>query len=108
MHGQNSDSADSATRDSRPYHAFHDPASRTPIGATLLGALADCTGADAFDCGRSLHDAVDLDALDALFRPRYDGTPRRGGTLTFVVHDYRITVRSDGHIRLEPRSEEDR
>jgi hypothetical protein len=59
-------------------------------------------GIDATDSRVSLYDTVDPDALNSLFRPRHDGRPRAGGTLSFVIDGHRVTVRADGEILIEP------
>lgn len=59
-------------------------------------------GIDVTDSRISLSDTVDPDVLDALFRPRCDGTPRAGGTLSFVVNGHHVRVRGDGEILIEP------
>ncbi|MFB6172842.1 MAG: HalOD1 output domain-containing protein [Haloarculaceae archaeon] len=48
-----------------------------------------------------LSDVVDTDALDALFRPRPDGTPRRGGTVQVGYCGYTVTVAADGRVTLD-------
>jgi hypothetical protein len=90
---------------SRPpslYRASHDPDGPATLSTTVIHALADCLGLDVTEGRISLYDAVDPDALDALFRPRHDGTPRAGGTLSFVVDGHHVTVRGDGEILIEP------
>jgi hypothetical protein len=49
----------------------------------------------------SLHAAVDPEALDLLFAPRADGTPRAGGQVSFRFCDYDVTVERNGSIALE-------
>ncbi len=84
------------------YRAIHDPADPATLSTTVVHALADCLGFDVTDSRISLYDAVDPDALDTLFRPRHDGSPRSGGTLSFVVADHYVTVDSSGEILIEP------
>lgn len=48
-----------------------------------------------------LHDVVDPTALDALFAPRPEGTPRRGGRVEFTFCGYDVTVESDGTISID-------
>lgn len=60
---------------------------------------------------RPLADVVDPTALDTLFDPRYDGTPRTGGRLSFVFSDCRITIDSGEYLTLrllEDRSDGER
>ncbi len=84
------------------YRASHDPAGPAALSTTLIHALADCMGVDITDGRVALYDAVDPDALDGLFRPRHDGSPRSGGALSFVANGHRVTVRGDGEILIEP------
>lgn len=84
------------------YRTVHDPDGSATLSTTVIHALADCMGVDVTDSRLSLYDAVDPDALDALFRPRYDGTPRTGGRLSFVVNDHYVTIETDGEILIEP------
>ncbi|WP_408956981.1 HalOD1 output domain-containing protein [Natrinema sp. 74] len=84
------------------YHASHDPDGPAALSTTVIHALADCMGVDVTDSRISLYDAVDPDALDDLFRPRHDGTPRTSGTLSFVVNGHHVRVRGDGEILIEP------
>lgn len=46
----------------------------------------------------SLEDSVDTDALNALFAPRYDGTSRESGSVSFSYADRHVVVFSDGRI----------
>jgi len=60
---------------------------------------------------RPLADVVDPTALDSLFDPRYDGTPRTGGRLSFVYSDCCITIDNGEYLTLqllEGRSCDDR
>lgn len=104
MHGRRypPSHAASQTGSTRVYRAEHDPDSAANLSTTIAHAIADCMGVDVSDGSFTLYDAVDPDALDAIFRPRHDGTPRTGGHLTFFVNDYRVTVYADGEILIEP------
>ncbi|ELY44526.1 HalOD1 output domain-containing protein [Natronorubrum sulfidifaciens] len=53
----------------------------------------------------SLHAAVDPEALDLLFVPRADGTPRAGGQVSFPFCGYDVTVEPNGSITLENTSD---
>ena len=60
---------------------------------------------------RPLADVVDPAALDSLFDPRDDGTPRTGGRLSFVYDDRCITIDNGEYLTfqlLEDRSCDDR
>lgn len=84
------------------YHAYHDPQSPAKLSTTVVHALAEVMDLDVTDTGFSLYDSVDPDALDQLFSPHDDGTPRPPGHVAFSVNGYRITVYSEGHIVITP------
>ncbi|WP_121741460.1 HalOD1 output domain-containing protein [Natronorubrum halophilum] len=102
MYGQRPYPPASQFRPPSVYRATHDPNGPATLSTTVIHALADCLGVDVTDGRLSLYDTVDPDALDTLFRPRYDGRSRTGGSLSFVVHDHRVTVSSTGEILIEP------
>ncbi|SFS78718.1 HalOD1 output domain-containing protein [Halostagnicola kamekurae] len=47
-----------------------------------------------------LYEVLNPEALDALFAPREDGTPRSKGRVEFPYCGYRVTVSSDGEITV--------
>ncbi|ELZ18216.1 hypothetical protein NP511_12265 [Natrinema thermotolerans] len=98
------DYASAAARSRSPplYRVSHDPAGPATLSTTVIHALADCMGVDVTDGRVALYDTVDPAALDRLFRPRHNGSPRTGGALSFVVDGYHVTVRGDGEILIEP------
>lgn len=63
------------------------------LSETVVHAVAEAEGADPKDLG-PLHDVVNTDALDALFRGR------TGGTVMFEYHDYRVQATSSGEVTL--------
>lgn len=68
----------------------------------VVDALATVEGVDPLSLAQPLNDSVDTDALDALFAPRHDGTPRTGsGFVEFWSNGYRVTVHKNGEIRVE-------
>lgn len=48
----------------------------------------------------SLHSVVDPEALDAIFAPQADGTPRPDGEVSFPFCGYEVTVERDGSVTL--------
>ncbi|WP_227378842.1 HalOD1 output domain-containing protein [Haladaptatus halobius] len=55
-----------------------------------------------------LYEAIDPDALDALFAPRPTGSDRPGGQVTFTYAGYTVTVTSDRpgfSINIDPLDE---
>jgi len=55
------------------------------LGTTVVHALAEATDSDPVEMEVELNAVLDPDALDRLFDPRSDGTPRRGGSVTFEL-----------------------
>jgi len=86
----------------RTYFVQHDFDGPGRLTTTLAHAISDVSGVDVTDTGFTLADHVDPDALDRLFEPRDDGTPRLNGQLTFTVWGYAVTVYSDGGIAIVP------
>lgn len=84
------------------YRVTHDPDGPATLSTTVVHALADCLGVDVTDATFTLYDSIDPDALDAIFRPRYDGAARTGGHVSFVVQRHYVTVYADGEILIEP------
>lgn len=50
---------------------------------------------------RPLADVVDPTALETLFDPQYDGTPRTGGRLSFVFNGCYITIDNGEYLTLQ-------
>ena len=71
----------------------------------IVTAVADARGIDPIEMDERLYEVVDPDALGHLFAERSDGTPRRGGQLTFRLADCEVTV--DGERRISVRVLED-
>ena len=79
------------------YRTRFDPADRSAIEATIA-AVAAATGADAMELP-PLYDAVDPDALAAMFEPLRTGASRFRGSVAFEYAD--TLVRVDGHGTVE-------
>ena len=79
--------------------ADHDMEAETNVCQSVIDALSNVEEADPEELASPIHDSVDLDALDRLFSPRFDGTPRMTtGFVEFTVRDCRVVVHSDGEI----------
>lgn len=65
------------------------------ITTAVTAAVSSASGRSATEL-RPLYSAVDPDALDSIFAPQSDGTPRiSGGTVTFEYGPHRVRVESD-------------
>lgn len=71
-----------------------------PPSIAVVEAVARSRNCDPREL-ESLDDIVDTDALNALFTPRYDGSPRGSGSLSFPYEQRDVTVFSDGRIVVE-------
>ena len=87
------------------HHFYHEMGGSRCLSTTILSALAEVRGVDLTALDFTLHDHVDTDALEAIFAPRLDGTPREGCQVTLSIDTHGITIHDDGHIvvrTLEP------
>jgi hypothetical protein len=84
------------------YTVQHDFDGAATVTTTVVHALADATGIDVTEAEFTLNDYVDPDALDRLFAPKADGTPRSVGHVSFPVMGYQTTVYSTGQISIRP------
>lgn len=81
----------------------YDPDSGPDLTTVVVEAVTAAEGTDAKDIGDPpLYDVVDVVAIrDALFGTKQmDARGVTGGSLVFEYRGYRVTVRSDGWVRL--------
>lgn len=74
-----------------------------PPSVAIVEAMTEITGKDGMELD-SLHEvtAIDIDALDEMFRPTVAGAPRGDGRLEFTYRQYEVAVFSFGRIEIEP------
>jgi hypothetical protein len=77
--------------------ARHDWGDDTGVTATLLDALVEALPPDRLRDQSPLYDAVDPDALDALFAPTRQASVRNG-LVRFEFVGYTVEVRSTGEV----------
>lgn len=82
------------------YGVQHDMEGDRPLSTTLITALADVADVDPLATQQLLYDVLDPDALNALFEPRRDGTPRPNGSVSFSIYGHNVVVESDGQITI--------
>ena len=72
------------------------------VSFQVIVAVANREGVDPTDIEpptyEALYDVINPEALDSLFAPREDGTPRSNGTVEFEFCGYWVTVHGDGSI----------
>ncbi|MFC7156141.1 HalOD1 output domain-containing protein [Halomarina halobia] len=81
------------------YTASYDPG-ETPPSVALVLAVAEVEGVDPLELNDSLYASVDPECLDGLLRPRFDGTLRLDGHVSFRCCGYHVTVAGDGSITV--------
>lgn len=68
----------------------------------IINAVAEREGVDPTEIEppeyEALYDVLNPEALDALFSPREDGTPRSNGTVEFQFCGYDVVVTGDGDV----------
>ena len=77
--------------------AFYDPGDDTTLVQTILETLDDAAEPGEEPTVR-LYDAVDPDALEAIFRPTRNGLPRDTGRVSFSVGAFAVDVHASGHV----------
>ncbi|WP_284012800.1 HalOD1 output domain-containing protein [Halobaculum litoreum] len=68
-----------------------------PVSAVVAAAVAEAEGVPPHELGATLYDAVDPDALDALYRR--EGT---AVSVSFTHLGYRVSVDRDGTVTVAP------
>lgn len=79
---------------------LHDWSDDESIVSTIVTAIADLTGRTPIE---PVHERIDADALEALFRPISEERRRDEGYVTFPLEDFTVTVDANGLILIERR-----
>lgn len=69
-----------------------------PLSSAIVSALSEAKGRDVSDDGCVLYDAIDLDALDDMFRQERDGDALK---IEFTTHDAIVILWGNGKISIE-------
>lgn len=80
-----------------------EPEPREPVSATVVHAVSTLEQRDPTALP-PLHDAVDPDALDALFAPTGGNGAAHRGCVSFTFSASFVTVSADGRITVVPES----
>ena len=78
-------------------------AETTPPSVAVVEAVAAATDVDVDELPL-LYEAIDPDALDALFAPKHAGTPRVPGQVRFTLAGCEVTVTADGEVAVRAPS----
>lgn len=82
------------------YHHQYDWDSPEPLSSAVITAVATVVDTEPTEL-EPLHDCVDPDALDALFRPLSEDRPRSRGCISFTLDEYDVTVYGHGEIIVD-------
>ncbi|WP_135827549.1 HalOD1 output domain-containing protein [Halorussus halobius] len=93
-----SPAADGPTYASNTAHAHFDAETDERPVPAVLEALGEAAERPVDELGVRLHDAVDPDALDDLFRTTATGLRRDEGHVSFAVGEFSVDVHADGHV----------
>lgn len=70
------------------------------VSMSVVRAVSAVTGREPCSL-RPLAEVVDPEALDSLFDEMHDGTPRSGGSLSFVYAGCRVSIENDEYLHLD-------
>ncbi|WP_435177175.1 HalOD1 output domain-containing protein [Halorussus sp. AFM4] len=100
MHDSESPATTAAEPGNQPSgvsRTFYDPEGDASLVQTILEALDDAAAPGEEPTVR-LYDAVDPDALEAIFRPTRNGPRRDAGRVSFTVGAFAVDVYADGQV----------
>lgn len=80
------------------YRLSYDPIEDVDLGLAVVETICAELDIEPTEMGGQLHDYVDVDALNRLFRDRANGEPRLGGRVAFRMNRYEIVIHSHGAI----------
>lgn len=72
-----------------------------PVSTVVISAVSTALEEEAIEMP-PLYNAIDPDALDAVFQPVHTGSPRDDRHLQFTFNGCQVTVQSDGIVVVEP------
>lgn len=107
MHGNGQHVTNPTTTQPQPqqppqYQVTHDFDGSAELTTTIVHAISDIAGIDVSRTEGTLSDSVDPDALNRIFAPNADGTPRTNARITFTLWDHQVTVEGNGQITIVP------
>ena len=79
---------------------LHDWSTEESIVGTIVAAVTEMGGDEPEEL---VHDRIDPDALEALFRPVSPGRRRDRGFVTFPLGDFDVTVDASGMVLIDER-----
>lgn len=86
-----------------PTHSTEERGSTDSICTAVVCAVAEAKGVDPLDLEPRLHDVVDPDALERLFRSTRPSGSAPYGRVTFALSGCEVVVRSNGRVTATPQ-----
>ena len=86
--------------EARRVRVIHDWSGEESVVGAIVTAITELTGRDEIE---PVHERIDPDALEALFRPIDEGRRREEGYVTFPLAGFDVTVDANGLILIEER-----
>lgn len=80
------------------YQTSHDIESDKQLSVSVVQAIAAAANIPETDI--DLYKTINPEALNQLFAPKYDNTPRHNGFISFTVANLNVIVHSNGHIAV--------
>ena len=71
------------------------------LAVEVMEAVASAKGVDVLALETTLYEVVDPDALEQLFAPLANGTPRAGGRLILEIADCEVVIESTGDVEAK-------
>lgn len=84
----------------------HDADASEATSTAVVEAIAEREGVDPADLELPLYEAIDPDALDALFSPPGGNREPVSGRISFVYGGYNVEVAGDGEVTVTDREDE--
>lgn len=81
------------------YHVYHEWEGGETVVETVLRSIAAVRNREICEL-ESPHDQLDIDALNALFRPNGDEYPRDSGYVAFELSECSVVVYASGEIQI--------
>ena len=70
------------------------------LAVEVMEAVAAAKGVDVMTLETTLYEVVDPDALEQLFEPLADGTPRSGGKLVIEIAGCEVVIDATGDVSV--------
>lgn len=72
-----------------------------PLSTAVVLAVAEAADIEPADIQEPLYNVLDPDALNSLFGPKADGTPRDNGKLSFSIYGHDVTIEGNESIHVQ-------